>query len=52
MGRLWGTPPFITKWLYTGIVRPVLMYGSLVWAKVTEMAWAKKELAKINDLLS
>ena len=36
MGKLWGVPPFMTRWLYTGVVRPALSYGSLVWARATE----------------
>ncbi len=50
MGKLWGTPPKLTRWLYTGIVRPALTYGSLVWGKACETEQIKRELNKLNRL--
>ncbi|XP_058987393.1 uncharacterized protein LOC131806753 [Musca domestica] len=31
IGKSWGLKPYIIKWLYESIVRPILTYGSLVW---------------------
>ena len=31
LGRLWGLSPKLTRWVYTGIVRPAFTYGCLVW---------------------
>ena len=31
-----GPSPSICKWAYTGIVRPALTYGSIVWAKAVK----------------
>jgi hypothetical protein len=36
MGKLWGILPHLMRWGFTGIVRPALVYGALVWAKVTK----------------
>jgi ribonuclease HI len=35
MGKFWGPNPKLTKWIYTGIVRPMFTYGCIAWAKVT-----------------
>ncbi len=32
IGHLWGPSPTLTRWAYSGIVRPMLTYGSIVWA--------------------
>jgi ribonuclease HI len=50
MGKIWGAPPKMVRWAYTGIVRPALLYGALVWAKISETAWAESEFNKINRL--
>jgi len=50
MGKLWGLPPKMARWMYTGIVRPALTYGALVWSKTCETEWAKKELTRLNRL--
>jgi len=31
IGRKWGFSPMIVHWLYTAIVRPILLYGNIVW---------------------
>ncbi len=50
MGKLWGTAPKLTRWLFTGIVRPALTYGALVWCKVCKDKTIIKELTKLNRL--
>ena len=32
IGKLWGPTPKSTRWLYEAMVRPVFLYGALVWA--------------------
>ncbi len=49
-GKLWGFPPQMSRWLYTGIVRPALTYGAVIWASVCKKSWAKKELTRLNRL--
>jgi len=29
--RKWGFSPMIVHWLYTAIVKPILLYGNIVW---------------------
>jgi len=31
IGRRWGFSPMIVHWLCTAIVRPILLYGNIVW---------------------
>jgi ribonuclease HI/retron-type reverse transcriptase len=50
MGKLWGLPPRMARWVFTGIVRPSLTYGALVWAKVSDCEWAIKALTRLNRL--
>jgi ribonuclease HI len=50
MGKLWGAPPKMIRWAFTGIVRPALTYGALVWARAAESKWAQKEFTKVNRL--
>ena len=35
IGKTWGLSPLLTKWLYTAIIRPILLYGTVVWWKST-----------------
>ena len=31
IGKKWGFSPSIVRWIYTAVVRPILLYGILVW---------------------
>jgi ribonuclease HI len=45
----WGPPQSMVRWLYTGIVRPGITYGCLIWgSKLTETI--KRELEKVQGL--
>ena len=50
LGQLGGFQAMLSKWIYTGIVRPALTYGALVWAPGCESKWAQKELTRVNRL--
>ena len=50
IGKKWGLGPKQAYWLHTAIVRPMLMYGSLVWIKGVKGAVIKKELVKVQRL--
>ena len=50
MGKLWGFPPRMCRWAYTGIVRPAFTYGSLVWSGACDNKWVKKDLSRLNRL--
>ncbi len=50
MGKLWGVAPNMQRWLYTGVARPALTYGALVWAKACDNEWEKVELSRLKRL--
>ena len=50
MGKLWGTRPLETRWIYTGIIRPAFSYGALVWARVSRLKTAIAAMTKVNRL--
>ena len=43
----WGPHPSAVKWAYTGIVRPALVYGAIVWA---DKAQSKSIVNKLSSL--
>ncbi|XP_044248759.1 uncharacterized protein [Drosophila takahashii] len=48
IGRKWGFSPVIVHWLYTAIVRPILLYGIIVWWHSLEKYCNLKNLNKIQ----
>ena len=46
----WGPQPRITRWAYTGIVRPSLTYGSVIWARVAKSPDVSKKLRQLQRL--
>ena len=46
----WGPHPRVIKWAYTGIVRPALAYGSIVWAHKAQTIHIRDQLTKIQRL--
>jgi ribonuclease HI len=50
LGASWGLTPAITLWLYTGIIRPFLTYGSVVWARKTAQTRSANKLKKVQRL--
>ena len=47
IGKLWGPSPKLTKWAFTGMVRPMLSYGAIVYCKTLENA-PKSQLDRLN----
>ena len=43
-GKIWGVPPRMALWAYTGIVRPAFAHGCMVWAKVARKKTHQKKM--------
>jgi ribonuclease HI len=51
LGRTWSPRPMYTRWLYTGVILPMLTYASVVWAGATTNASGlQKKLGKLQRL--
>ena len=50
VGKQWGLNPKTTHWVYTSIVRPLLTYGSVVWATGLDKKGNKLILTRIQRL--
>ena len=46
----WGPNSKLSKWAYTGIVRPMISYASMCWSHEIYSAKIQKELLKIDRL--
>ena len=51
LGVSWGLKPHLLRWVYTGIVRPAISYGSVVWAHSVNLKSQLKELRKLHGLI-
>ena len=53
VGKTWGVNPKLSKWLYTGIVRPTLSYAAHIWShRVTDTVNKKlKQMQRLSMLL-
>lgn len=49
-GKNWGLKPRMIHWIYSAIVKPRIMYASLVWWPKTEQQSTQKKLDKILRL--
>ncbi len=48
VGQLWGPNLYLVRWVLTGIVRPRITYGAIVWAKAASNH--KKQLDRVQRL--
>ena len=48
--QTWGPQPKITKWAYTGIVRPAFTYGSIAFAHKLQSQTIKDKLKSLQRL--
>ena len=48
IGARWGLTPNITRWLYTAVVRPILLYGVLVWWPALDKVTYVKVLQRVQ----
>jgi hypothetical protein len=50
VARTWGLKPRVLHWLYTAVVRPRILYGSVVWWPSLDKAYVRGSLAKLQRL--
>lgn len=48
--QTWGPNPKIIRWAYTGIVRPALTYGCVVWARAVNTVTMRDKLRNLQRL--
>ena len=48
MKQLHGPKPRLMKWIYTGIIRPRLTYGAMIWSHCTKTKLMTKQLYNLN----
>ena len=48
IGGRWGLSPKIVHWIYTAVVRPILLYGVVVWWTATRMKYITNLLMKVQ----
>jgi hypothetical protein len=49
-GKLWGPSPECAKWSWTGVIRPALTYGAIVWSRSASQSWAKIKLQRLQRM--
>jgi hypothetical protein len=50
IGNSWGPSPMCTRWSWTGVIRPALTYGAVVWSRTSTQAWAKTKLQRLKRM--
>jgi len=49
-GKKWGLKPSILYWMYRAIIRPILIYGCMVWAPRTELSVVRRRIDRVQRL--
>lgn len=52
IGKRWGFNPKIVHWIYTAVVRPILLYGILVWWPALTVGERLKPLQRVQRMAS
>jgi ribonuclease HI len=50
IGAKWGLKPRVMHWLYTMVVRPIILYGAVVWWGRTDTGDAQARLGRVQRL--
>lgn len=49
-GKTWGLNPKVLKWIYTMMVKPIILYGCLAWWPRTLLSTCRNSLSKIQRI--
>ena len=52
MGKTWKTKPFMLKWIYTAMIRPIMSYACVFWAGGLNKNYLVKKLTKVQRFAS
>ncbi|XP_050535077.1 uncharacterized protein LOC126902096 [Daktulosphaira vitifoliae] len=50
LGKTWGLKPRVMYWLYTSVIKPMILHGALVWWTRTALITARKEFSRIQRM--
>ena len=50
IAKTWGPKPHISKWIYTGIIRPKILYASMNWGHTLNTKKVKDQYDKLNRI--
>ena len=48
--KLWGPKPHISKWIYTGIIRPKILYGAMNWGHTLKTNKIRDQFEKLDRI--
>jgi ribonuclease HI len=48
--RTWSPKPIYTRWLYEGVIIPMLTYGSAVWGHAAQKVTIRKKLSSLQRI--
>ena len=50
IAKTWGPKPYISKWIYTGMIRPKILYASMNWGHTLKTQKVKNQYDKLNRI--
>ena len=50
VGLHWGPKPKYMRWLWMGVVRPMVLYGAIVWFRAAANTTILQKLNRLNRL--
>ena len=50
IAKLWGPKPHISKWIYTGIIRPKILYGAMNWGHTLKTQKVIDQFEKLDRI--
>jgi hypothetical protein len=48
--KSWGPSPMCARWSWTGVIRPALTYGAVVWSRTGTQAWARTKFQRLQRM--